>query len=107
MCKLIKLREQSANRLIALTCDLKKNEIDFKIIELTGVNERDIKHRVLYQYIFREKKAFSFLISVNHIIERKHLEEAIAEVCTSGQAGNVTSSLVSRASKFYDIISRK
>lgn len=55
MCKLLKLRDQSLTRLLALTCSMTESELLVKIIELTskstqrfGESVNSMAHSVIY-----------------------------------------------------------
>jgi hypothetical protein len=96
--KLLKVKDHEISRVLVLTSDLRDpQEINIKIIELLSSTVmqseeelRKLKPKILYQYRFKEKKMSNFGTGIALNLERRNLQEALAEVVTSGLAGSMS-----------------
>lgn len=112
--KLLKVKDHEISRLLVLTCDLRDpQEINVKVIEMLSSTVmqsedelRKLKPKILYQYRFKEKKQNNFGTGIGLNLERRHLQEAIAEVVTSGIAGSMSAQVVERAGTIYQFITK-
>jgi hypothetical protein len=113
--KLIRVKDHEVNRLLVLTCDLRDpSEIVIKIIEMvcstvlqTDDAFKKMKSKILYQYTFKEKKQSNYGAGIGLDLQKRHLQEAIAEVVTSGIAGSMSAQIVDRAGSLYEIITKQ
>ena len=112
--KLLKVKDHEISRVLVLTCDLRDpQEINIKVIELLSSTVmqseeelKKLKPKILYQYRFKEKKISNFGTGIALNLERRHLQEALAEVVTSGLAGSMSAQVVERAGTIYQYITK-
>ena len=103
------------NRVQVLTCDLRDpQEIVVKVVEMvsptvlqTEETLRKMKAKILYQYTFREKKHANSGLGIALDLQKRHLQEAVAEVVTSGIAGSMSAQTVDRAASLYEVITKQ
>ena len=113
--KLIRVKDHEMNRVQVLTCDLRDpQEIVVKVVEMvsptvlqTEETLRKMKAKILYQYTFREKKHANYGLSIALDLQKRHLQEAVAEVVTSGIAGSMSAQTVDRAASLYEVITKQ
>jgi hypothetical protein len=56
----------------------------------TDESLKNLKAKILYQYTFKEKKQSNYGTGIGLDLQKRHLQEAIAEVVTSGIAGSMS-----------------